>query len=141
MPPTFKHVPLEEYLHLDQYIPRPLDEARLAELKALCYDDELQRAYVVLQQHHVYMYFSKHQSELELSDAIKRVLRSLDEKTLEAQKLRAKLEGIEKRIEKRIEEKETKWLDENGDHEVAGDHVPTTSVDGFHEMDASGGEQ
>jgi hypothetical protein len=36
MPPIFKHVPLEEYLHLDQYIPRPLDEARLAELKALC---------------------------------------------------------------------------------------------------------
>jgi hypothetical protein len=80
------------------------------------------------------MYFSKHQSELELSDAIKRVLRSLDEKTLEAQKLRAKLE----RIEKRIEEKEAKWSDENGDHEVAGDHVLATSVDGFLEWTRQG---
>lgn len=114
-----------------------MDEARLNELKALCYDDDLQKSYVVLHRHHVYMYFSKHQSELELCDAIRRVLRSLDEKTLEAQKLRAKLE----RMEKRWEEGKAKWSDEKGYHEVAGDHVPTISVGGFHDMDASGGER
>jgi len=120
MPPTFKHVLLEEYLHLDQYIPRPLDEAQLNGLKALCYDDDVRKAYVVLHRHHVYMYFSKQQSEVEMSHAIKRVLRGLDEKTLEAQRLRAKLGRIEKRWEEEKAE-----LDEKEYDEVGGDHVAT----------------
>jgi hypothetical protein len=104
MPLSQKHIPLEEYLYYDQYVPRPFDEEQLAELKALCYDDDLRQAYVILHEQHVWLWFSKHQKEQDMSDAIRRVLRSLNETTLEAQKLRAKLERIRNRVEEKTAE-------------------------------------
>jgi hypothetical protein len=104
MPLSQKLIPLEEYLHYDQYIPRPFDEEQLSELKALYYDDDLRQAYVILHEQHVWLWFSKHQKEQDMSDAIRRVLMSLNETTLEAQKLRAKLERIKSRVEEKTAE-------------------------------------